>query len=106
MSRYVAHQRGRLPNRCSCFDHCQTLERRGNIFLKIIVSAPASLLWPIERRGYYGDRKKRSNRHPVAVEFVVLIVAAVAGAEIGEVVDELDCRDPLYHLETQLVLAA
>jgi hypothetical protein len=50
--------------------------------------------------------KKRSNRHSVTVEFVVLIIAAEAGAEIGEVVDELDCRNPLDHLETQLVLAA
>src|SRR6185437_5307552 len=53
-----------------------------------------------------GHYAARSNRHPVAVEFVVLVVAALARAEIGEVMDELDCRDPFDHLEPQLILAA
>ncbi len=49
--------------------------------------------------------KKGSDRHPVAEELVVLVVAALAGPEIGEVGDELDRRDPLDHLEAELVLA-
>ncbi len=79
---------------------------RGDIFLTIIVRAPASLSSQIGRRGWNGDRKKRSNRHTVAVEFVVLIVAAVAGAQVGKVMNEFDRDDPFDHLEAELVLAA
>ena len=46
-----------------------------------------------------------SNRLPVAVELMVLVVAALARAKVGEIVHELDGRDPFHHLETQLVLA-
>ena len=48
----------------------------------------------------------RSDRHPVAIELVVLVVAALSGAEVPEVVQELYGRKPLHHLEAQLVLAA
>ena len=48
----------------------------------------------------------RSNRHAVTIELVVLIIAALASAEVGEVVHELDGRDPLDHLEAQLVLTS
>jgi hypothetical protein len=41
-----------------------------------------------------------SDRHPIAIEFVILIIAALARAEIGEIRGELDRRDPLDHLET------
>ena len=40
---------------------------------------------------------------PVAVEFVVLVVAALPCAEIGEVMDEFDRDDPFYHLEAESV---
>ncbi|HEY7873471.1 MAG TPA: DUF2945 domain-containing protein [Rudaea sp.] len=59
-----------------------------------------------ESCGPAGHCDARSNRHPIAVEFVVLVVAAQARAEIGEIMDELDCRDPFDHLEPQLILAA
>jgi len=44
--------------------------------------------------------------HPITVEFMIFVVAALAGAKVGEVMNELDCRDPFHHLESQLVLAA
>ena len=53
--------------------------------------------------GRPGDR---SDRHPVAVEFVILVISALTGAKIREVMDELDRRDPLHHLEPELILAA
>ena len=47
----------------------------------------------------------RSDRRSIAVELVILVVAALASAEVGEVVHELDGRDPLHHLEAELVFA-
>ena len=46
------------------------------------------------------------DRLPVAEEFVVLVVAAVAAAEVGEVGDELHTFDPLHLLEAELGLVA
>jgi hypothetical protein len=37
---------------------------------------------------------------------MVLIMAALARTEIGEVVHKFDRRDPLDHLEAQLILAS
>jgi hypothetical protein len=47
-----------------------------------------------------------SNRHAVSIEFVILVIATLAGAEVREIVDELDRRDPLDHLEPELVFTA
>ena len=47
-----------------------------------------------------------SDRHPVTVEFMVLVISALTGAKVGEVMDELDRRDPLYHLEAKFIFAA
>jgi hypothetical protein len=46
-----------------------------------------------------------SNRHAIPVELVIFVITTIAGAEVGEIVHELDRRDPLDHLEAQLVLA-
>src|SRR4249919_1084687 len=51
-------------------------------------------------------RRRPSDRHAIAVELVVLVVATWSGAQIGVVFDELDLRDPLDHLEAEFVLAA
>src|SRR6185312_7456517 len=47
-----------------------------------------------------------SDRHPVTVEFMILIVSALACAQICEVMNEFNCRDPLHHLEPELVFTA
>src|SRR5215469_1232229 len=51
-------------------------------------------------------RRYKSDRHPVTVEFVVLVVAPLAGSEVGEIRDEIDGFDPLDVFEAQFVLAA
>src|SRR5262245_14705366 len=48
----------------------------------------------------------RLNRHPISVEFMVLVVAALTPADAREVIHKLDRPDPLYLLEAQLILAA
>src|SRR6185312_16704649 len=45
-----------------------------------------------------------SNRHTVSIELMILVIAALSRAEVGEVPNKLDRRDPLDHLEAQLVL--
>jgi len=40
-----------------------------------------------------------SNRHTISIELMIFVVAALAGAKVGEIVDKLDRRDPLDHLE-------
>jgi hypothetical protein len=47
-----------------------------------------------------------SDRLAVAEELVVLVVAAVAPTDLGEVRDELDAGDPLHLLEAELDLVA
>src|SRR5215471_15780437 len=47
-----------------------------------------------------------SNRHAVAVEFVILVVAPLAGPEVSEILNEIDGFDPLDVFEAQFVLAA
>ena len=42
---------------------------------------------------------ERSNRHTVSIELVIFVIAALTGAQVSEIVDELDRRDPLDHLE-------
>jgi hypothetical protein len=49
---------------------------------------------------------KRLDGLPVAEEFVVLVVAAVAATDLGVVGDELDTFDPLDLFETELDLVA
>ena len=50
-------------------------------------------------------RGASSDRHAVAEEFVIFVVAPFTGAKVGIVMHELNGRDPLDHLETDLVLA-
>lgn len=50
--------------------------------------------------------RTESDGHPIAIEFVVFVVAALASAEIGEVANEHDGFDPLDHFETQFVLTS
>src|SRR5215469_1979542 len=47
-----------------------------------------------------------SDGHAVAEVLMVLVVAALPGAEMGEALDELDGLDPFDHLEAQLELVA
>jgi len=44
--------------------------------------------------------ERASDRHPITIEFVVLVIAALASTEVGEVVNELDGFDPFDHFET------
>ena len=41
-----------------------------------------------------------SNWHPVTIELMILVVATLASAQMSEIMDELDSRNPLDHLET------
>src|SRR6185312_4968561 len=47
----------------------------------------------------------RSDRHPIAVELVILVIASLTGAKVRKVMDELNRRYPLHHLEPELILA-
>src|SRR5215471_13187630 len=47
-----------------------------------------------------------SNRHAIAVELVVLVVATLPRAQVREAFDELDGLNPLHLLEAQLELVA
>ena len=47
-----------------------------------------------------------SDRHPVTVEFVVLVETALALSDLGEICNKLDRFDPFDLLEAQFVLAA
>jgi hypothetical protein len=42
---------------------------------------------------------QQSDRHAVAVEFVILVVAAFTRAKIGKIVHEFDGSNPLDHFE-------
>jgi hypothetical protein len=46
---------------------------------------------------------RESNRFPIAVELMILVVAALTGPKMGEVVDELDRGNPFHLLETELI---
>ena len=46
---------------------------------------------------------EHSDRPPVTVEFVILDVSALIGAEVSEVMNKLDRCDPLHHLEPKLI---
>ena len=61
-----------------------------------------------ENEGTVGGNLRlfRSDRHAITVELVVLIITALACAEISEVMHEFDRCDPLDHLETQLIFAS
>ena len=41
-----------------------------------------------------------SDRHTVSIELVIFVIAPLSGPQNCEVAHELDCRDPLDHLET------
>src|SRR5579883_2211061 len=59
-----------------------------------------------ERRGECRAPPFRaSNRHTISIEFVIFVIATLAGPKIGEVSHELDRSDPFDHLEAQFVLA-
>src|SRR5215469_1568016 len=47
-----------------------------------------------------------SDRHAIAVELVVLVVATLPFAQVAEALDELDGLNPLHLLEAQLKLVA
>src|SRR6185437_7296104 len=47
-----------------------------------------------------------SNRHSISIELMILVVTALAGAEVRVLMHELDGLDPLHHLEAELVLTA
>src|SRR6476646_5728338 len=51
-------------------------------------------------------RRDHSDRHPVTVEFMIFVISALTGAEVREIMNELNRRYPLHHLEPQLVFAA
>jgi hypothetical protein len=46
-----------------------------------------------------GSLPRASNRHTVSIELMIFVIAALTGARVSEIVDELDRRDPLDHLE-------
>ena len=46
-----------------------------------------------------------SNRFPITVELVILVVAAPSGAKMSKVVDELDRRNPFHLLETEFIFS-
>src|SRR6185437_6925300 len=46
------------------------------------------------------------NRHPVTVEFMIFIIAALTSAKVGKITDKLDCRDPFHHLEPKFIFTA
>ena len=48
---------------------------------------------------------RKSDRDAVAEEFMILVVAAFTGTQIGIVVHELHGLDPLDYLEADFVLA-
>ena len=47
-----------------------------------------------------------SDRHPVTVEFMIFVISALTGAKVRKIMNELDRRDPLHHLEPKLIFAA
>src|SRR5262249_58370574 len=47
-----------------------------------------------------------SDRHAIAVELVVLVVATLPRAQVAEALDELDGLNPFHLLEAQLKLVA
>src|SRR5690348_13502402 len=47
-----------------------------------------------------------SDGHAVPIEFVVLVIATLAGAQLRVITHELYGLDPFDHLEAQLVLAS
>src|SRR5262249_60192550 len=47
-----------------------------------------------------------SDRHAIAVEFVVLVIATLPRTQVAEALDELDGLDPLHLFEAQLELIA
>jgi hypothetical protein len=49
---------------------------------------------------------KRSDRHPVTVEFMIFVVPALTSAKVHEIMNELDSRDPFHHLEPKFIFAA
>jgi hypothetical protein len=49
---------------------------------------------------------ERLDRHPVTVEFMIFVVSALTSAKVRKVMNELDCCDPLHHLEAELILTA
>jgi hypothetical protein len=51
-------------------------------------------------------KRQRLDWHPITVEFMIFVIAALAGAKVREVMNELDRRDPLHHFEPQLIFAA
>jgi hypothetical protein len=46
---------------------------------------------------------RESNRFPITVELMILVVAALTGPKMGKVVDELDRGNPFHLLETELI---
>ena len=42
---------------------------------------------------------KFSDRHSIAVEFMIFVISALAGAEVREIMDELNRGNPFHHLE-------
>jgi hypothetical protein len=64
---------------------------------------PACRRCPEDRRTNSSDN---SDRHPVAVEFMIFVISALTGAKVGEIMNELDCCDPFHHLETEFIFAA
>ena len=37
---------------------------------------------------------------------MIFVISALTGAKVREIMDELDRRDPLHHLEPELIFAA
>lgn len=51
-------------------------------------------------------KTQTSNRHVISIEFVIFVIAALAGTQVGKIMYKLDGSDPFNHLEAQLVLAS
>jgi hypothetical protein len=37
---------------------------------------------------------------------MIFVIAALTSAKVGEIMDELDSRDPFHHLEPKFIFAA
>src|ERR1700688_4322434 len=49
---------------------------------------------------------EHSDWHPVTVEFMIFVISTLTSTKVRKIMNELDCCDPLYHLETEFIFAA
>ena len=46
-----------------------------------------------------------SNGHSITIEFMIFVISTLTGAQVCELMNELDRCDPLHHFEPELIFA-